>query len=140
MSSSTTAWTVVCQAPVCMGFPRQESWSGLPSSPSEELPDPGIEPTTPAWQVGSLPLSHLGNPCICLCVYMCVHFLYPFICWWVLRWFTYLDIFAIVNNSAYTVGYLSFLISGFFFSGYITRSRIDGSYGNYIFRLFLFVF
>ena len=134
---STTPWTVVCQAPLCMGFPRQEYWSGLPSPPSE---DPGTEPTTPAWLVGSLPLSHLGSPCICVCVYMCVHFLYPFIYWWALRWFAYLDILAIVNNSTYIVGYVSFLISGFFFSGYISRSSIDGSYSSSIFRHFCLFF
>ena len=39
-----TLWPVACQAPLSMGFPRQEYWSGLPCSPSGELPDPGIEP------------------------------------------------------------------------------------------------
>ena len=48
MSSSTTAWTVVCQAPVCMGFPRQEYWSALPFPTPRDLPDPGIEPMSPA--------------------------------------------------------------------------------------------
>ena len=42
-----------------MGFPRQEYWSGY--SPGD-LPDPGIEPTAPVWQVDSLPLSHQGGP------------------------------------------------------------------------------
>ena len=36
-------WTVACQAPLSMGFSRQEHWSGLPYSPSGDLPDPGIE-------------------------------------------------------------------------------------------------
>ena len=48
-----------------MGFPRQEYyWSGLLFLPPGDLPDPGIEPTSPvspAWQVGSLPLSHQGG-------------------------------------------------------------------------------
>ena len=47
-----------------MGFPRQEYWSGLPFPPSGDLPDPGIEPVSPAWpalQADSLPLSHLGS-------------------------------------------------------------------------------
>ena len=47
--------TVVCQAPLSKGFPRQEFWRGLPVSPSGHLPDPGLEPTSPALQVGSLP-------------------------------------------------------------------------------------
>ena len=45
-----------------MGFPRQEHWSGLPNPPSPgDLPNPGIEPVSPAWQKDSLLLSHLGN-------------------------------------------------------------------------------
>ena len=46
-----TLWTVACQAPVSMGFPRQEYWSGVLCPPPGDLPDPGIEPasfTTPA--------------------------------------------------------------------------------------------
>ena len=45
-----------------MGFSRQEYWSGLPFPPPEDLPDPGIEPTSPALQADSLPLSHWGSP------------------------------------------------------------------------------
>ena len=41
-------WTEACQPPLSMGFPRQEYWSGLPFLPSGDLPDPGIEPTSPA--------------------------------------------------------------------------------------------
>ena len=37
-----------------MGFPRQENWSGLPSPSPEDLPDPEIEPRSPAWQADSL--------------------------------------------------------------------------------------
>ena len=47
MSDSETSWTVTCQAPLCMGFPRQEYWSGLPFPPPGDLPDPGIEPSSP---------------------------------------------------------------------------------------------
>ena len=42
-----TLWTVVCQAPLSIGFFRQEYWSGLPFPPPGNLPDPGIEPTPP---------------------------------------------------------------------------------------------
>ena len=38
-------WTVACQAPLSMGFSKQEYWSGLTSSPPGDLPDPGIKPT-----------------------------------------------------------------------------------------------
>ena len=44
MSDSATPWTVACQAPLSMGFSRQEYWSGLPFPSPGDLPDPGIEP------------------------------------------------------------------------------------------------
>ena len=40
-----TLWTVACQAPLSMGFPRQEYWIGLPCPSPGDLPNPGIEPT-----------------------------------------------------------------------------------------------
>ena len=43
-----TLWPVTRQAPLSMGFFRQEYWSGLPFSPPEDLPHPGIEPMSPA--------------------------------------------------------------------------------------------
>ena len=43
-----TPWTVACQAPLSMGFSRQEYWSGLPSPPPGDFPEPGIEPKSPA--------------------------------------------------------------------------------------------
>ena len=39
-----TPWTAACQAPLSIGFSRQEYCSGLPCPPPENLPDPGIEP------------------------------------------------------------------------------------------------
>ena len=54
-------WTVVHHAPRSMGFSRYEYWSGLTFPSPEDLPDPRIETASPAWQVDSLPLSHLGN-------------------------------------------------------------------------------
>ena len=41
-------WTVAYQAPPSMGFSRQEYWSGLPFPSPGDLPDPGIEPRSPA--------------------------------------------------------------------------------------------
>ena len=41
-------WTIAFQAPLSMGFPRQEYWSGLPFPSPGDLPRPGIEPTSPA--------------------------------------------------------------------------------------------
>ena len=40
-------WTVICQAPLSMGFPRQEYWRGLPFTSLGDFPDPGIEPMSP---------------------------------------------------------------------------------------------
>ena len=53
-------WTVACQAPLSMGFSRQEYRSGLPFPSPGDLPNPGIEPRSPALQAGSLP-SHQGS-------------------------------------------------------------------------------
>jgi len=50
-----TPWTVAHQALLSMGFPRQEYWSGLPFFPPRDLPNPGIEPQSPALKVDSLP-------------------------------------------------------------------------------------
>ena len=50
-------WTVVLLAPMSLGFPRREYWSGLPFPSPEDLPDPGIEPVcpeSPALQADSL--------------------------------------------------------------------------------------
>ena len=53
-----TPWTGAHQAPLTMGFPRQEYWSGLPFPSPGALPNPGIEPmspVSPALQADSLP-------------------------------------------------------------------------------------
>ena len=55
-----TPWTTAHQAPLSMGFSRQEYWSGMLCPPLGDLPDPGIKPTSPAasaLQADSLPLS-----------------------------------------------------------------------------------
>ena len=44
MSESVTPWIVAHQAPLFMGFSRQEYWTGLPCFPPGDLPDPGLEP------------------------------------------------------------------------------------------------
>ena len=41
-----TLWTVARQAPLSMGFPRQEHWNGVPCPPPGDLPDPGTEPVS----------------------------------------------------------------------------------------------
>ena len=56
-----TPWTVACQASLSMGLSRKD-WSELPCPPPGHLPNPGIEPRSPALQADSLPLSHMGSP------------------------------------------------------------------------------
>ena len=62
MSDSATAWTVARQAPLSMGFSRQEYWSGLPCPPPGGLPSPDIEPRPPALQANSLSSEPPGKP------------------------------------------------------------------------------
>ena len=50
-----TSWTVVSQAPPSMDFSRQEYWSGLPFPSPGDLPDPEVEPRSPALWADSLP-------------------------------------------------------------------------------------
>ena len=67
-------WAIVCQAPLFMGFSRQEYWNGLPCPPPGDLPDPGIKPKSlrsPALPGGSLPLVPLE-------LYKCMSPLYLF--------------------------------------------------------------
>ena len=58
-----TPWTVAHQAPPSMGFSRQEYWSGEPFPSPGDLPDPGIEPGSPALQADAVPPSdtHRGK-------------------------------------------------------------------------------
>ena len=56
-----TLWYVACQAPLSMGFSRQEYQSGLPCPLPGDLPHPGIEPRSPALQADSLPSEPPGK-------------------------------------------------------------------------------
>ena len=67
VSHSVTAWTAAHQAPLSMGSPRQEDWSGELFPAPGDLPHPGTELTSlvaPALAGGSLPLSHRGSPAL----------------------------------------------------------------------------
>ena len=60
-----TLWTTACQAPLSMGFSRQEYWIGLPFPPPGDLPDSGSNPHLfylLHWQPDSLTLEHLRRP------------------------------------------------------------------------------
>ena len=59
-----TLWTEAHQAPLSVGFSRQEYWSGLPFPPPGDLPDPGIKPespVSPSLQADSLPAEPSGK-------------------------------------------------------------------------------
>ena len=57
-----TPWTVAYQAPLSMGFSRQEYWSGLPFPSPGDLLDPGIEPGSPSLQADALTSEPPGKP------------------------------------------------------------------------------
>ena len=57
-----TPLPVAWQAPLSIGFSRQEHWSVLPHPSLRDLPDPGIEPVSPALASGFLTTDHKGSP------------------------------------------------------------------------------
>ena len=57
-----TSWPVAHQVPPSEGLPRQENWSGLPFPSLGDLPDPGIEPATPALAGGFFTTEPPGKP------------------------------------------------------------------------------
>ena len=59
--SFATPWTIAHQAPLSMGFSRQEYWSNLPFPSPGDLLDPGIEPTFPALERGFFTTEPPGN-------------------------------------------------------------------------------
>ena len=65
-------WTVAYQAPLSMGFSRQEYWIGLPFPSPGDLPDPGIEPRSPALQANALPSKPPGKS-IYIYIYMYIY-------------------------------------------------------------------
>ena len=60
--SLVSPWTVAFQAPLSMGFPRQEYWNGLPFPSLGDLPKPGMEPRSPTLQADSFPSEPPGKP------------------------------------------------------------------------------
>ena len=62
LSDAVTPWTVPCQAPPSMGFPRPEYWSEFPVPSPEDLPDSGIEPRSSTLQVDFYHLTHQESP------------------------------------------------------------------------------
>ena len=62
MSDSVNLWTVAHQAPLSMGFSRQDYWSGLSFRSPGDLPDPGIEPGSPTLEADALTSEPPGKP------------------------------------------------------------------------------
>ena len=60
--SFVTPWTVAHQAPLSMGFPRQEYWSGVPLPSPGDLPDPGLQPESPVLAYGFFTTEPPGKP------------------------------------------------------------------------------
>ena len=56
-----TLWTVACEAPLSVGFSRQEYWSELPCPPPGDLLDPGIQPMSLRSTCIGIPECHLGG-------------------------------------------------------------------------------
>ena len=78
--SFVTPWTVARQAPLSMGFPRQECWSGLPFPSREDLPDPGIKTASPALAGIFFTTEPSGKP-VCMYMFVQIYSLYiPKIC------------------------------------------------------------
>ena len=61
-NSFATPWTIDCQAPLSMGFPRHEYWSGLPFPSPGDLPTPGIKPPSTALAGGFFTTEPSGKP------------------------------------------------------------------------------
>ena len=71
-----TPWTVACQAPLSMEFPRQEYWHGEPFPSPGDLPNAGIESRSPSLQADFLPSEPPVGPLL----------LHPKLCLWDLIW------------------------------------------------------
>jgi len=82
LSNSVIPWTVTHQASLSMEFSRQEYWSGVPFPSPGNLPDPGIEPRSPALHADSLPSEPPGKPHCFL--FVCLFLFFGFF-WWVWR-------------------------------------------------------
>ena len=90
-----TAWTVAYQAPPSMGLSRQEYWSGLPFPSPEDLPNPRIEPRSPALQTDAL----LSEPPGKLTIPRSCEIQTRWVCYFLLpQWCLYGDLFYTLKN------------------------------------------
>ena len=123
---SVISWTVALQAPLSMGFSRQEYWSGLSFPSPDHLPNPEMKPTSPASSAlaGQFFATELPGKSPLMYIY------YTFFIHWMALWlFPYL---IIVNSAAINIGvHIPFQVSVFIFFGYILSSGI-AKYGRSI--------
>ena len=128
-NSFATPWTTACQAPLSMGFSRQDYWSGLPCPPPEDLPDPGIEPTSPALAGGLFTTEPTGNPHVHICIYI-IHlytyinkdvymYMWGYVCIWCVYIYIYIHIHVDVCISIYLYIYFFKL-----FKSYLHKKNI----------------
>ena len=128
-NSFVTPWTTALQAPLSMGFPKQEYWSGLPLPFPGDLRNPGIKPASLAF-AGRLSLSHQGSPAfkIVLCkskehlaFFTCLFFppahsltwkLIPHFCKLFNFFFSFLN-FGWIGSSLWHEGFLYLWLTGF---------------------------
>ena len=115
-----TPWTVAIQASLSMEFSRQEYWSGLPFPSPEELPNPGVEPWSPASQADSLSSALQGTPSKSL----------SHVWLFVTPWTVATRLFCPQNSPGYStgVGYHSLLQGIFPTQGSNQVSRIAGRF------------
>ena len=85
VSDSATPWTAARQAPLSMGFSRQEHWSGLPCPPPGDHPNSGVEPK-PTSQAASSLLSYLGSPTLWFTDVLIKLLIYMLRWYWAILW------------------------------------------------------
>ena len=96
VSSSATPWTVAHPAPLSMGFSRQEYWSGLPYPSPGDLPNPGIEPSSPMSPALHFTTEPLGKPKLKARPHNYLDFLLP------LRGFIKQSLMGVLNSFPYS--------------------------------------
>ena len=114
-----TPWTVAYQAPLSMGFYRQENWSGLPFPSPGDLPDPGTEPGLPHSMHTLYRLSHQGSSLLLTTpvkfCYITLHIMVPpnrpQMC--KLTWNSSHDLYSSVTNTKTAFPFFSFLFTFF---------------------------
>ena len=75
---SVIPWAVAHQAPLSMGFPKQEYWSGLPFPPPGDLPNPETEATSLTLAGRFFTIEPTGKPMCVWCMHVCVYIFFGY--------------------------------------------------------------